>query len=50
MSEISQLRGNTHYHLRHTLQFVAHPNHKVYNVSESVSYLGRKIWELIPQE
>ena len=50
MSEIFQLRKNTHYHLRHTSQFMAHPIHSVYNGSESASYLGPKIWELIPPE
>ena len=50
MSEIFQLRENTHYHPRHTLQFLAHPIHSVYNGSESPSYLGPKNWEIIPPE
>ena len=35
MSEIFQLRENMHYHLRHKLQFIAHPIHNVFNGSES---------------
>ena len=50
MNEIFQLRANTHYHVRHTLQSVAHPIHSVYNESEYALYLGPKIWELIPPE
>ena len=48
MSEIFQLRESTHYHLRHTSQFMAHPIHGVYNGSESASYLGPEIPQLIP--
>ena len=50
MSEIFQLIENTHYYLRHTSQFIAHLIHSVYNGSESASYLGPKVWELIPPE
>ena len=50
MSEIFQLRENTHYHLRRTSQFMAHPIHGAYNGPESASYLGPKIWELVPPE
>ena len=50
MSEILQLIENTHHHLRHTWQFMAHQIHSVYKVFESGSYLGPKIWELIPQK
>ena len=35
MSEIFQLRENIHYHMRHTLQFMVHRVHSVYNGSES---------------
>ena len=50
MSEIFQLRKNTHYHLRHTLQFMAHQIHSFYKGSRSGLYLGPKGWELIPPE
>ena len=50
MSEIFQLRESTHYHLKHTSQFMAHPIHNFYYGSESASYLGHKIWELILPE
>ena len=48
MSEIFQLRENTHFYLRHTSQFTALPIDSVYNGSESVSNLRPKIGELIP--
>ena len=43
MSDNFQLTENTHYHLRHTLKFMAHLIHRVYNGSKSASYLGPKI-------
>ena len=49
-SKIFQLRENTHYYQRHTLQFMTHPIHSAYNWSESASYLGPKIWDLISPE
>ena len=48
VSGIFQLTENTHYHPRHTSQFMTHQMHSVYKGSESGSYLGSKIWELIP--
>ena len=48
MIEVFKLREETHYHLRHTAQFLLDPIHSVFNGSESASYLGPKIWEQIP--
>ena len=48
MNEIFQLREKSHYNLRYTSEFIIPPIHSVYHGSESVSYLGPKIWELIP--
>ena len=48
MNEIFQLREKSHYNLRYTSEFIIPPIHSVYHGSESASYLGLKIWELIP--
>ena len=48
VNEIFQLREKSHYNLRYTSEFTISPIHSVYSGSESVSYLGPKIWELIP--
>ena len=50
MNEIFQLREKSHYNLRYTCEFIIPPIHSVYHGSEPVSYLGSKIWELIPPE
>ena len=50
MNEVFKLREETHYHLRHTTQFLVDPIHSVFNGNESASYLGPKIWEQIPTE
>ena len=36
------------YNLRYTSQFTIPPIHSVYNGRESVSFMGAKIWKLIP--
>ena len=48
MNEIFQLRKKSHNNLRYTSKFFVSPIHSVCNGSESVSYLGPTIWELIP--
>ena len=50
MNDIFKLRGNPHYNLRGTSQFLVDPIHSVFIGSESASYLGRKIWEEIPTD
>ena len=49
-NEVFKLREETHYHLRHTTQFLVDPIHSVFNGSESASYWSPKIWEQIPTE
>ena len=48
MNETLQFREKSHYNLRYTSKFIIPPIHSVYHGSESVSYLGPIIWELIP--
>ena len=50
MNDVFKLRDETHYHLRHTAQFLVDPIQSIFNGSESASYLGPKIWEQIPTE
>lgn len=48
MNEIFQLKEEYHYHLCQTSQFIIVPHvHSVFNGSETVSFLGAKIWELV---
>ena len=48
MSEIFQISEKSRYNLRYTSQFTIPPIHSVYNGRESVSFMGPKIWKLIP--
>ena len=48
MNETFQLREKSHYNLRYTTEFIIPPIHSVYHGRESASYLGPKLWELIP--
>ena len=50
MNDAFQIRNNTHYNLRYALPFLTEPIHSVFNGSESVLYLGPKIWEQIPND
>ena len=50
MNGIFKLKNTSHYSLQHTLHFSADAIQSVYNRTESVSYLGRKIWEQMPSE
>ena len=47
-NEMFQLREKSHYNLRYTSESIISPIHSVCHGSESLSCLGRKIWELIP--
>ena len=47
-NEIFLLREKPHYNLRYTSKFIIPPIHSVCNGSKSVSYIGPKIWKLIP--
>ena len=48
MNERFQLREKSHHNLRYTSEFINPQIHSVYHGSESVSYLGPKVYELIP--
>ena len=48
MNEIFQLREKSHYNLHYISEFIIPPIHSLYHDSESISYSGPKIWELIP--
>ena len=50
MNKVFKLREETHYHLRHTKQFLVDPIYIVFNGSESAWYLNPKIWKQIPTE
>ena len=50
INEVFKLREETHYHLRHTTEFLVDPIHSVFNGSESALHLGPKLWEQIPTE
>ena len=48
--DIFTQRINNHYNLRHINHFETPFVRTVYNGTESVSYLGPKIWEIVPEE
>ena len=48
MNEIFQVREKSRYNLCYTSPFTISPIHCVYNDRESLSYMGHKIWELMP--
>ena len=48
MNEIFQLREQSRYNLRHQNTFKIPSVNTVYNGTETVSFLGPKLWELIP--
>ena len=48
MSEVFNLREETHYNLKNTTRFLVDPIHSVFNGSEWASYLSPKIWEQNP--
>ena len=50
MNEMFQLREKSYCNLRYTSEFIIPPIHSLYHGSESVSFLGPKIWELVPPE
>ena len=50
MKEIFRIREENGYNLRHQNTFTHPIVNSVYNGTETVSFLGPKIWELIPTE
>ena len=45
-----QFRNEIHYNLRQGSQFHIPPERTVFSGTESIKFLGPKIWELIPDE
>ena len=43
-------KRNINYQLRHTLHFSVSPVRSVYNETESLSFLGPKIWNIVPTD
>ena len=43
-------KRNPNYQLRHTSHFSIPPVRSVYNGTESLSFLGPKIWDIVPTE
>ena len=49
LNDVFQLRTSS-YNLRTNSNFYSRPVHFVYNGTESFSFLGPKIWELVPED
>ena len=50
VNDLFPLKETSNYNLRHKLFFKIPRNEKVRNGFESISYLGPKIWEMLPSE
>ena len=50
MNDIFKLRGEQTYNLGKLSQFYRAKVNSIYNSTESVSFLGPKIWDLVPNE
>ena len=50
MKRLFQFRNDIPYNLRQRSQFHISPVRTVFSVTESIKFLGPKIWELIPDE
>ena len=50
MNDIFKLRGEQTFNLQKLSQFYRPKVNSVYNGTESVSFLGPKIWDLVPNE
>ena len=49
-SDIFKERTNNQYNLRNRNDFVIPRVHTVYHGTESITYLGPKIWDIVPEE
>ena len=49
ISKIFHVRPILNYNLRHSQKFKTPHVNTVYNEEESISFLGSKIWEMVPQ-
>ena len=50
MNIVFELNSDSHYNLRQILQFSRSLAKSVYHGSESISYLGPKIWHMQPDD
>ena len=50
MGNIFKLRTEIPYNLRNISEFSRPAVNSVYHGTESISYLGPKIWDILPQE
>ena len=48
ITELSKKRNEHQYNLRHNSQFTIPAVNSVYHRTESVSFLGLKIWDILP--
>ena len=50
MNNIFKLRVESPYNLRHFSEFSSPMVKSVYQIIESISYLGQKIWDILPEK
>ena len=50
MNTIFKLRPENPYNLRHVSEFFRPIVKSVYHEAESIPYLGRKIWDILPEK
>ena len=43
-------RTNTLYNFRNRPDFITHEVHSVFHGTETISYLGPKIWDIVPEK
>ena len=48
MTELFEQRNEHHYNLRNNVHFITPQIRAVYHGSESISFLGPKIWNILP--
>ena len=48
MTELFEQRNEHHYNLRNNVHFIAPQIRTVYHGSESISFLGPRIWNILP--
>ena len=50
MNSVFKLNSDSHYNLRQISQFSRSLTKSVYHWTESISYLGPKIWDMLPDD
>ena len=48
ISELFEQKNKHHYNLRHDLEFTIPAVNSMYHGTESISFLGPKIWNILP--